>query len=161
MQLKQHTLLDGSGAAIKVAASGESLGGGESLGDGESLGGGEVVAGVQQAGDDDLQGGDGLGAVAAAVVLGDDGASLGVMHDVADDRGYPGACPVSRVDGPVEWRHAGLHAVPENSPGPRTVRGAEHMRGDTCRVMDRRGGTVHLVDDFWPGQQRQVEVAPG
>src|SRR6266478_6320520 len=77
------------------------------------LRGGEAVAGVQEPGQDDLEGGHGLGAVAAAVVLEDDRAGPGVAHDVADDGGHAGAGPVAGIDGPVERGHPGLRTVLE------------------------------------------------
>jgi hypothetical protein len=120
-----------------------------------------MVAGGLEAGDYLAEGGHGLGAVAAAVVLEDDRAGPGIAHDVGDDRGHAGAGPVAGVDGPGERGHAGARAVAQDGRGPGAVGGAEEGGEPSGHVVDLGGRPVDLVGDGGQGQQGQVEVGPG
>jgi branched-chain amino acid transport system ATP-binding protein len=120
----------------------------------------EAVALADQPGDHDLEGGHGLRAVAAAVVLQDDRARARRPHDGPDDLADPGPRPVTRVDGPVQWHKPFARAVGERFPRPDAVGRAEHARVNPGRRVDR----VRRPRDLRPlprcAQRRQPGVVP-
>src|ERR1700723_1671566 len=107
----------------------------------------KVVARVEQPRNGDLERGHRLRPVAAAVVLEDDRAGRGVLHDVGDDLADPRPGPVPGVDRPVERHQVLARAVLERRARPGAVGRAEDGRGAADRVVDGVGG----VPDLGPG----------
>src|ERR1700733_1606984 len=99
------------------------------------LNGSKVVARVEQARNSDLERGHRLGPVAPAVVLEDDRARLGVLHDVADDLADPWPRPVLGVDRPVQRHQVLARAVLKGRARPGAVGRAEDGRGPADRVV--------------------------